>query len=239
LRQAITRLTDTPNARLELSLNVLGIPAQYEISATPLFDGLGSLTGHLVILRDITEQKRTEEKLNHLARTDYLTGVLNRRAFFELAVPEFERSRRYQHPLAFILIDVDNFKKVNDTYGHLVGDLVLENMARVCQEGLREVDTLARYGGEEFVVMLPETAQAGVIQAAERLRQRVEGLSFPSRLGPVRVTISLGGAVYNPACASVTIDRLLGEADMALYQAKRAGKNQVCVAMVENSLIEV
>ena len=189
-----------------------------------------------MILRDVTEQKRAEEKLHQLALTDYLTGVLNRRAFFELAVPEFERSRRYRHPLAFILIDVDNFKKVNDTYGHLVGDQVLENMARACQQGLREIDTLARYGGEEFVVMLPETDAIGASQAAERLRQRVEQLTFTSRLGPVHVTISLGAAVHVPGNEADTIDRLLGEADQALYRAKYGGKNRVSVGAEANAV---
>ena len=236
LHTFILHLTETPNARAGLSLDVMGMPSRFETSATPLFDSLGGLTGHLVILRDVTEQKRTEDKLHHLAITDYLTDVLNRRAFFEMAVPEFERSKRYHHPLAFLLIDVDNFKKVNDTYGHLVGDQVLENMARTCQQALREVDTLARYGGEEFVVMLPETDREGARQAGERLRQQVEKCSVPSRLGPVNVTISLGAAVFDPDGEVVTIDRLLGEADQALYRAKQAGRNRVSFLVDEMTL---
>jgi diguanylate cyclase (GGDEF)-like protein/PAS domain S-box-containing protein len=239
LHTFILHLTETPNARSGLSLDVMGMPSRFEASATPLFDSLGGLTGHLVIFRDVTEQKRTEEKLHHLALTDYLTGVFNRRAFFELAVPEFERSRRYHHSLAFIIIDVDNFKKVNDTYGHLVGDQVLESMSRTCQQALREVDTLARYGGEEFVVMLPETDREGARQAAERLRQRVEQQAVSSRLGPVHVTISLGVAVYHPDREPITIDRLLAEADQALYRAKQTGRNRVCIQSDEMILIEV
>ena len=149
-------------------------------------------------LRDITEQKRTEDKLQRLALTDYLTGVLNRRAFFELAAPELERSRRYHHALAFILMDVDNFKKVNDTYGHLVGDQVLQNMARACQRSLREVDKLARYGGEEFIVMLPETDGPGACRSAERLRQMIEQVEVSTHQGPVKITASLGVAVFRP-----------------------------------------
>jgi diguanylate cyclase (GGDEF)-like protein/PAS domain S-box-containing protein len=229
LYQFITRLVETPNARTEMSVEVLGMPSRYEVMAVPLYHTLGTLIGYLVTLRDITEQKRTEDKLQRLAQTDYLTEVYNRRAFFELAAPELERSRRYHHSLAFILMDVDNFKKVNDTYGHLVGDRVLQNVARACQRSLREVDKLARYGGEEFIVMLPETDGPGACRSAERLRQVIEGAEISTHQGPVRITASLGVAVIPPDCKSLTIDRLLGRADQALYQAKQAGRNQVCL----------
>ncbi len=139
LSQFVNNLIQSPNARAELSLDVLGMASRYELTVTPIYNVLGALNGHLLILRDITEQRHTEDKLQQLALTDSLTGCLNRRAFFELAAPEFERSLRYRRPLSFILLDVDNFKKVNDTYGHLVGDQVLEGMAHACQHSLREL----------------------------------------------------------------------------------------------------
>jgi diguanylate cyclase (GGDEF)-like protein/PAS domain S-box-containing protein len=229
LSQFLFHLIDSPNARSELGLKVMGEPANYEVSSMQLFNRLGSPMGHLVVFRDITEQKRTEEKLYQMARTDYLTGILNRRAFFELATPEMERSRRYHHSLAFVLIDVDNFKKVNDTYGHLVGDQVLQNLASLLQQGLREMDKLARYGGEEMVIMLPETDAQGAWQTAERLRQTVERAAVQTPKGAVKVTLSLGVTAYQLDSDDETVDRLLGKADQALYQAKRQGRNRVRV----------
>ena len=229
LYQFIIGLVETPNARAEMSMDVLGMPSRYEVKAVPLYHLMGYLIGYLVTMRDITEQKRTEDRLQRLAQTDYLTEVFNRRAFFELAGPELERSRRYHHSLAFILMDVDNFKKVNDTYGHLVGDRVLQNLARACQRSLREVDRLARYGGEEFIVMLPETDGPGACRSAERLRQMIEQAEVSTHQGPVKITASLGVAVFQPDSNHLTIDRLLGQADQALYRAKQAGRNQVCL----------
>ncbi len=228
LHKFVSHLIETPNAKAEISQDVMGMPSRYEIAATPLYDNLGSLTGYLVILRDVTEQKRTEERLHQMALTDYLTGVLNRRAFFEMAGPELERCRRYHHEVAFILLDVDNFKKVNDTCGHLVGDQVLQTLARTCQRSLREVDKVARYGGEEFIVMLPETDAAGACLSAERLRQNIESAVVFTSQGPVKITASLGVAAFRPTFEHLTLDRLLGRADQALYVAKRNGRNQVC-----------
>ena len=239
LFQFIIHLVETPNARAEISMDVLGMPSRYEVAAVPLYHPLGSIIGYLVTLRDITEQKRTEARLQRLAQTDYLTDVINRRAFFDLVGPELERSRRYRHPVAFILMDVDNFKKVNDTYGHLVGDRVLQNVARACQDSLREVDKLARYGGEEFIVMLPETDGPGACRSAERLRQVIESAEVSAQQGPVRITASLGVAVFHPDGSSLTIDRLLGRADQALYKAKQAGRNQVCLWQENRATSEV
>jgi len=214
---------------VEIVMDGTGMPASYEVKAVPLYHPLGSLIGYLVTMRDTTEQKRAEARLQQMAQTDYMTGVFSRRAFYDLAAPEMVRSQRYRHSLAFILLDVDNFKKVNDTYGHLVGDQVLQNMARACQRSLRTVDRLARFGGEEFIVMLPETDGPGACRSAERLRQAIEQVEVGTRQGAVRITASLGVAVFQPDHGQLTIDRLLGQADQALYQAKQAGRNQVCL----------
>ena len=225
----VIQLAQSPNARAELSLDVLGMPTRLELTATPIYHILGLLSGHLVILRDITEQRRIEEKLQQLALTDSLTGCLNRRAFFELAPLEFERSRRYKHPFSLILLDVDNFKKINDTYGHLIGDQVLEGMAYACQQSLRDTDKLARYGGEEFVVMLPETDPEGARLAAERMRQIIETFAVNSTQGSVQITVSLGVTTFEPGQIQSSLDRLLGQADQALYRAKQTGRNRIWV----------
>jgi diguanylate cyclase (GGDEF)-like protein len=237
LSQFVTNLIQSPNARAELSLDVLGMASRYELTVTPIYNVLGALNGHLLILRDITEQRHTEDKLQQLALTDSLTGCLNRRAFFELAAPEFERSLRYHRPLSFILLDVDNFKKVNDTYGHLVGDQVLEGMAHACQHSLRDSDKLARYGGEEFVVMLPETDADGVRLAAERLRQIIETVAVKSGQSSVHITASLGVTTFEPDQAHYSLDRLLGQADQALYRAKQAGRNRIWVWQDEETTL--
>lgn len=237
IHQFVTNLIQSPNVRAELSLDVLGMASRYELTVTPIYNALGALNGHLLILRDITEQRHTEDKLQQLALTDSLTGCLNRRAFFELAAPEFERSLRYRRPLSFIILDVDNFKKVNDTYGHLVGDQVLEGMARACQHSLRDSDRLARYGGEEFVVMLPETDAEGAGLAAERMRQIIETMAVNSGQSSVHITASLGVTTFEPGQMHYSLDRLLGQADQALYRAKQTGRNRIWVWQDEESLI--
>lgn len=231
LHEFVLQLVQSPNAKTELNLDVLGMPTRFEMTATPIYNILGSLSGHLVLLRDVTEQRRIQEKLQQLALTDSLTGCLNRRAFFDLAATEFERSRRYQRPLSFILLDVDNFKKVNDTYGHQIGDQALEGMAHACQNSLREADQLARYGGEEFVVMLPETDAEGARLAAERMRQIIEGTAIQAPTGSLHISASLGVATLVPGQMQASLDRLLGQADAALYHAKHTGRNRVCIWM--------
>jgi diguanylate cyclase (GGDEF)-like protein/PAS domain S-box-containing protein len=171
------------------------------------------------------ENARLFEQVQQFAMLDELTGLYNRRHFFKMAEREFDRARRYNSPLAAIMLDIDYFKHVNDTYGHAVGDSVLRAVAVCCQSNLRDVDLLGRYGGEEFVVLLPENDPTGVRQAAERLRQCVSELSIETGQGLLNITISLGAA-----CLSETepdLMALLNCADDALYAAKRAGRNRV------------
>lgn len=172
------------------------------------------------------QNARLFRQVQQLATVDTLTGVPNRRSFFTLATRELERAARYLKPLSVIMLDVDHFKTVNDTYGHLVGDQVLQGVARRCRESLRDVDVLARYGGEEFVILLPETGQAHALQVARRLQQLMNAAPIPTDAGPVMISISLGVAsssLQHPT----NLDQLLDRADRAMYQAKRAGRNQV------------
>jgi diguanylate cyclase (GGDEF)-like protein len=166
-------------------------------------------------------------EVQELATTDPLTGLYNRRAFFELGHREVERARRFGRPLTAIMFDLDHFKRVNDMYGHAIGDQVLAGLAKLCQQELREVDLLGRYGGEEFVVLLPETNVAGAWQVAERLRRRIAQAEIPTDRGAMQITLSLGIAALSEECAD--LESLLECADRALYAAKQAGRNRVRV----------
>lgn len=169
------------------------------------------------------ENARLFEVTQQLAHMDGLTNLLNRRRFMELACKEFERTRRYNHPLAVVMFDVDHFKQVNDTYGHGVGDDVLRAVAQACARLLRQTDLLARYGGEEFVALLPDTDMFSAREVARRLREHVQALVVHDK---VSVTISLGVAAYQ---SQASVEALLENADQALYHAKNGGRNRVVV----------
>jgi diguanylate cyclase (GGDEF)-like protein len=171
------------------------------------------------------------ETVQRQAVTDELTGLFNHRRFQEVMAAEVERARRYDQEMGLIMLDIDNFKRVNDTYGHMQGDLVLREVARVLRESSREIDEPARYGGEEMAVALPQTDLEGAFQFAERVRQRIEGLELPilDGGGTLRVTASFGAA-STPGTADSDKDALVAAADAALYRAKRSGKNRTVKA---------
>jgi diguanylate cyclase (GGDEF)-like protein len=167
------------------------------------------------------------ETVQRQAVTDELTGLFNHRRFQEVMATEVERSKRYGHTMGLIMLDLDDFKNVNDTYGHMQGDLVLREVARVLKETSREIDEPARYGGEEMAVALPQTNLDGAYRFAERVRKRIETLELPilDGTGTLRVTASLGAAAIDGS-PRADKDALVAAADAALYRAKRAGKNR-------------
>ena len=166
-------------------------------------------------------------RLEVLAHTDPLTAVLNRRALTERLTAEFERVKRYESTVSLLLIDIDHFKRVNDSYGHLVGDDVLTDVGRLLQGAVRSVDVVARYGGEEFVIALPETGEVGATTFAERVREMIEAHHFVyNGDSELQLTASIGVASY-PAPGMETVEDLLARADQALYRAKAEGRNRV------------
>jgi diguanylate cyclase (GGDEF)-like protein/PAS domain S-box-containing protein len=186
-------------------------------------------------LQDISERVALEQRLERLARTDFLTGLANRRHFLELADRELARVRRYGSPLSLAMLDLDHFKDINDTYGHKVGDTVLEQFARICRQALRESDIMGRTGGEEFAILFPETTLPEALDVAERLRETVAATHIPLEHGlPIQATVSVGVASF--ANADVNIDVFMNRADAALYEAKRGGRNRTAEAAVPTPL---
>ncbi len=179
-----------------------------------------------VALRRQIERQRRE--LERLATTDVLTGVFNRRVLLERLELELRRFRRYGSRLCVLLLDVDHFKRVNDSHGHLAGDAVLVALGQILRTRVRATDMAGRYGGEEFCVLLPETDLEAGRELAERLRQRVAAEAFAAGGAAFRVTCSVGVAEFDTARQKVT--DLLQAADEALYRAKQEGRDRVCAA---------
>lgn len=181
---------------------------------------------NLKLLRE--ELREANERLRELAIRDPLTGVFNRRHWHGLLDVELDRSRRYHHTVSLIIADVDHFKKINDRYGHVVGDRVLIAVAEALAAGVRGPDAVARFGGEEFVVLLPETGLAEAVTVAERLQDGVSALAFEG-LDDLEVRVSFGVAETHGVDA-IDADAFVAAADGALYEAKRTGRDRVVAA---------
>ncbi|GAB4351340.1 MAG: hypothetical protein Kow006_15230 [Gammaproteobacteria bacterium] len=169
-----------------------------------------------------------ESRLRELATHDSLTGCLNRRAILAEADEELRRYRRHNRPLSLLMVDIDDFKQINDRHGHLVGDSILVGVASLCRDLLRPTDRIGRYGGEEFLILLPETDEPTATKVAERLRRAVAELPFETGQEPTRITLSIGVAAALPD--TLTLKPLIQNADAALYLAKERGRNRVCTS---------
>jgi diguanylate cyclase (GGDEF)-like protein len=165
-----------------------------------------------------------EKALTHAARYDSLTGALARGYLAELANHDVALARRHGRPLAVAMLDIDYFKRINDTHGHATGDRVLAALAGACRKAMRASDYLGRIGGEEFVCVMPETKREDAIACAERIRLGVAAMSVPANAGPLRVTVSIGVAAFGGSGGDW--DTLLAAADAALYRAKGSGRNR-------------
>ncbi|WP_426125922.1 diguanylate cyclase [Pararhizobium sp. PWRC1-1] len=190
--------------------------------------------GAVISHENITSRRLLEIELEKLAATDALTGLPNRRYFLDRANIEFEKVRRFHAKVSLVMIDVDNFKAVNDTHGHAAGDEVLKSISRGCRDRLRQSDVLARFGGEEFVILLCDTNAVDAVFLAEILRKSVEEGPVKIDDGIIFVTASFG--ITQISSEDATIDTALARADKALYMAKRAGRNRVRQAEMSSSL---
>lgn len=181
-----------------------------------------------IINRNLQEEIERKDQAETQARTDFLTGLFNRRHFFELAQRELERSTRYRQPFTLLMIDIDWFKQINDTWGHGCGDTVLCAVARLLRNTLRSVDIFGRTGGEEFAAVIVETDEAEAVEIAHRVREAVETCSINAPDGsPIRVTVSIG--ITHLRGRDLAFERVMDEADQAMYAAKKTGRNRIMV----------
>jgi diguanylate cyclase (GGDEF)-like protein/PAS domain S-box-containing protein len=231
---------------LDRAIQIIGLSPQQKVSYFPLlaqekFLGYLWLWGDDLKEEDLPalslfatqaavaiENARLFLEVERLAVTDELTNINNRRNFFKLAFSEFYRARRYARPLSVLMIDIDHFKKVNDHYGHSVGDSVLQGIAQISKSTLRDLDIIGRYGGEEFVVILSETTLQDATIIAERLRAEIAQSGIQTSKGKLHITVSIGVSGDNVEATNLL--EMIECADKAMYAAKRAGRNRVMVA---------
>lgn len=173
------------------------------------------------------ERIKLFDEIERLSIMDGLTGTYLRRYFLERLKEELSRAEQYNMDIAFIMVDLDHFKKCNDSFGHLVGDVVLKEVAGILKQKVREIDLVARYGGEEFCILLPEANKADAYVVAERIRKAVEGYTIKAYDETLSITISMGISSFPED--SPGLDDLIENADTALYEAKRQGRNKVCL----------
>jgi two-component system cell cycle response regulator len=208
--------------KVPLGAIILATPGTFERDGIALLEQLRADLGLAV------NNALAHDRLERLAAVDPLTDAYNRRFGLARLREEFSRAVRAENPLGLLMIDLDHFKAVNDTYGHLVGDRVLRAVAAACRRVLREGDVLVRYGGEEFLVVLPGAGQVDVNGVGERIRRAVAETTIEDGDQRVGVTVSIGGATYRDT--SVSMDALIGLADTALYEAKEGGRDRIVVA---------
>jgi diguanylate cyclase (GGDEF)-like protein len=216
----VARQLDLIRTGDERPLNIrlrLGEVLQFRCKALP--NG-----GRILTYSNVSELARQADALEQLASTDAMTGLNNRRHFLVLAESEWARFQRYGRPLALLMIDIDLFKSINDSHGHAVGDLVIKSVANVLQTQKRSSDIAGRLGGEEFALILPEATADSAVAAGERLRRLVADEVITVGDRRIAVTISVGASI----CGMGGIEELLTQADLALYAAKRSGRNRVC-----------
>jgi diguanylate cyclase (GGDEF)-like protein len=174
------------------------------------------------------ERARLFQEVQSLALTDPLTGLQNRRSVFELGRVEFARAQRMQRTFCCMMLDLDHFKQINDQYGHLIGDQVLQEFAKRCKDSVREIDLVGRYGGEELIILMPETDRVTSLQVAERLRDSIACAPIRAFDKEIPVTVSIGVACQDEN--TTDLETLIARADQAMYIAKHKGRNRVALS---------
>jgi diguanylate cyclase (GGDEF)-like protein len=220
---------------VDIEVNRDGETAYYRANIDHLKMGKGNTGGTIISLYDETEHTGLLERLQELATTDMLTGVYNRRQFYELAAREVLASARYESPFSIILFDLDHFKRINDEYGHLTGDRALVHVTEISRKVIREIDIFGRYGGEEFIIALPQTGPQMAAEIAERIRVTLENSPFEEGSCSTTITASFGVS-GNSAGDAVDLGKYIEAADAAMYMAKTAGRNRVICRVTESML---
>jgi diguanylate cyclase len=217
---------------LEARVEVMGAGVMASLA-----EGVNAMAGKVAYTQnELTEQvervthelRAQKEAAEKAARTDLLTGLASRRAFTELADSEMHRALRYSTPLSLVMVDLDHFKRINDNFGHRVGDTVLVSFARIVSQQVREVDVVGRLGGEEFAILLPNTDVAEAVRVTERIRLAVANSKLESNGQVIQYTASFGIATFSGH--EVSLGGFMDRADVALYKAKRYGRNRVELA---------
>ena len=189
-------------------------------------------------IKDLTERlEAANARLQTLVDIDDLTGLYNMRSVYQKLDAEIGRAQRFQRAVSVIMMDMDNFKSVNDTNDHLFGSFVLSEVGKLIKESIRQVDFAARYGGDEFLIALSETTVEGASITAERIRKKIEAHTFTSPTSSMKLTASLGLAVIEPTTQNIDARNLVRYADNSLYEAKRSGKN--CVRVFDFNSLKV
>jgi diguanylate cyclase (GGDEF)-like protein/PAS domain S-box-containing protein len=223
MMQVIHRTIETGATQvMEYKLNVMDGSEHWFEGRSALMEKGDAGHGKVVfIVTEVSERVRLYQEVQHLATLDSLTGCLNRRHFLTLANQELERTIRYQRPLSLLMLDIDHFKIINDTYGHAVGDKVLCSLVDLCRSNLRNVDIISRHGGEEFIILLPETQKDTAFTVAERLRGSVEKMQVMHSEQKISITVSIGISSVEIQPGKIeSVELLIHRADMAMYDAK-------------------
>jgi diguanylate cyclase (GGDEF)-like protein len=215
----------------------------FDASVTSLVSLL-LLAGVVKIRKLFDLMQQQEQKLEQLSKYDFLTGASSRYSFIEFASIEIERSKRLMRPLGILLIDVDNFKSINDRYGHVAGDYVLQQITDLCKKSLRQIDMFARYGGDEFLAIFPESDIHEIKKVANRVQIEVSESSFKFLNNEIKVTLSIGIGLFDPSKdislyslnSKELIDSLIYQADQHMYQIKELKKNDQHTINFELSL---
>jgi diguanylate cyclase (GGDEF)-like protein len=211
----------------EMSILNNGIKKYFELRKTVLNENNNNV-GYVYFIQDISKKKEMIRTLNNMANFDSLTQIYNRRKLMEKAEKELLKSIKLGHLISVLMIDIDNFKVVNDRYGHLAGDEVLKALAKSCVNSIRRTDIIGRFGGEEFLIILPGTDKENAFKVAADIKESAADLETVFKGEMIKITVSIGIETALIAEENLSIDNLINNADIALYKAKNNGKNQIC-----------